>query len=179
MTKTGKKEKRRRTIHKTFRNILEHDVAKSAAALTYNLLFALFPLLIFISNLLGLLDLNVASITAALLPILPDDVVYLLESYLNHITDNSSELFRYLRYLGCGDRAAGLALSDFVCSDPWRGVQRGFILWHYGYKLSKISGTKDNRTGDRSFYNDLDCVMQAGYLYLCVTGFLFPVDGPA
>jgi len=92
MTKTGKKEKRRRTIHKTFRNILEHDVAKSAAALTYNLLFALFPLLIFISNLLGLLDLNVASITAALLPILPDDVVYLLESYLNHVTDNSSKV---------------------------------------------------------------------------------------
>ena len=41
---------------------------------------------------MGLLDLNVASITAALLPILPDDVVYLLESYLNHITDNSSKV---------------------------------------------------------------------------------------
>jgi len=84
--------KLKRTIRKTFTNVIEHDVPKSAAALTYYLLFALFPLLIFISNLLGLLDLNVASITAALLPIMPDDVVYLLESYLNHITDNSSKV---------------------------------------------------------------------------------------
>ena len=36
--------KLKRTIHKTFHNIMEHDVPKSAAALTYNLLFALFPL---------------------------------------------------------------------------------------------------------------------------------------
>ena len=84
--------KLKRTIRKTFTNVIEHDVPKSAAALTYNLLFALFPLLIFISNLLGLLDLNIASITEALLPIMPDDVVYLLESYLNHITDNSSKV---------------------------------------------------------------------------------------
>lgn len=271
--------KLKRTIRKTFTNVIEHDVPKSAAALTYNLLFALFPLLIFISNLLGLLDLNVASITEALLPIMPDDVVYLLESYLNHITNNSSKvlfwfslvftvwfpmravkglmddvrlayglgkpakpvfytirqllftivffgnyysavfagyfgktvcndgygmvgcqpdfadptdpiepmavsslctvsshyvcscrlavcsgtgqekpgqndstrcragdgglaygehwlfhicrkrcgLFRHLRYIGCGDRATGLALSDFFCSDPWGGVQCGII----------------------------------------------------
>ena len=65
-------------------------MAKSAAALTYHMLFAMFPLLIFISNLLGLLDLNVTSITNTLLPIMPDDVVYLLEAYLGHVTDNSS-----------------------------------------------------------------------------------------
>lgn len=93
MLQTGKPQKGRlqSTIRKTIRQIIAHDVSKSAAALTYNLLFALFPLLIFVSNLLGLMELNVASITAALLPILPDDVVYLLESYLNHVTHNSSE----------------------------------------------------------------------------------------
>jgi len=79
-------------VRRTFSNVAAHDVPKSAAALTYQLLFALFPLLIFVSNLLGLLDLNVESITKALLPILPDDVVYLLESYLNHVTDKSSPL---------------------------------------------------------------------------------------
>lgn len=79
-------------IRKTFTNVIEQDVPKSAAALIYNLLFALFLLLIFISNLLDLLDLNVISITAALLPIMPNDVIYLLESYLNHITDNSSRV---------------------------------------------------------------------------------------
>ena len=84
--------KKSSVIRLAIQNAITHDVGKSAAALTYYMLFALFPLLIFISNLVGLLDLNVASITAALLPIMPDDVVYLLESYLNHITDNSSEV---------------------------------------------------------------------------------------
>lgn len=79
-----------KAIRKTVFHVAEHDVGKSAAALTYHLLFAMFPLLIFASNLLGLLDLNVTSITAALLPVMPDDVVYLLEAYLNHVTDNSS-----------------------------------------------------------------------------------------
>lgn len=77
-------------VRKTVSSVAEHAVAKSAAALTYHMLFAMFPLLIFISNLLGLLDLNVTSITNTLLPIMPDDVVYLLEAYLNHVTDNSS-----------------------------------------------------------------------------------------
>lgn len=74
MTQTPKRQKGqlRSTIHKTCVSVIEHDVAKSAAALTYNLLFALSPLLIFISNLLGLLDLNVVSITEALLPIMPN-----------------------------------------------------------------------------------------------------------
>lgn len=81
-----------RSIHKTIRNISEHNVGKSAAALTYYLLFAMFPLLIFVSNLLGLLDLNVASITDTLLPIMPDDVVYLLEAYLYHVNDTSSQV---------------------------------------------------------------------------------------
>lgn len=88
--KVQKKDILRKTIRRTIYNTAEHAVGKSAAALTYYLLFAMFPLLIFISSLLGLLDLNVASITQALLPIMPDDVVYLLEAYLNHITDNSS-----------------------------------------------------------------------------------------
>lgn len=81
-----------KVLRKTLRNAAEHEVGKSAAALTYYLLFAVFPLLVFISSLLGLLNLNVSSITRTLLPIMPDDVVYLLESYLNHVSDNSSHV---------------------------------------------------------------------------------------
>lgn len=80
----------KRSIRKTALGAVEHSVGKSAAALTYYLLFAIFPLLIFVSNLLGMLELNVTSITSTLLPIMPDDVVYLLEAYLNYVTDNSS-----------------------------------------------------------------------------------------
>lgn len=45
-----------------------HDVARDSAALTYYLLFAIFPLLIFVSTLLGVLELDIASITAVLRP---------------------------------------------------------------------------------------------------------------
>lgn len=79
-------------IRNTVFNIAEHDVGKSAAALTYYLLFAMFPLLVFVSNLLGLLDLDVASISKALMPIMPDDVVNLLEAYLYYVTDSSSQV---------------------------------------------------------------------------------------
>ena len=78
------------TLCQLVTNFFEHNVGKSAAALTYHLLFAMFPLLIFISNLLGLLDLNVNAITKALQQILPNDVVGLVESYLDYVSHTSS-----------------------------------------------------------------------------------------
>lgn len=80
------------SVRRTVTNITKHEVSKSAAALTYYLLFAMFPLLIFVSNLLGLLDLNVESISNALAHIIPNDVVDLLEAYLYHVTENSSQV---------------------------------------------------------------------------------------
>ena len=80
------------SVRRTVTNITKHEVSKSAAALTYYLLFAMFPLLIFVSNLLGLLDLNVESISNALSHIIPNDVVDLLEAYLYHVTENSSQV---------------------------------------------------------------------------------------
>ena len=67
-----------------------HDVARESAALTYYLFFALFPLLIFISTLIGLSDLNITSITNALAPILPGSVVELIENYLVYVTENKN-----------------------------------------------------------------------------------------
>lgn len=78
------------TLRLLGKNILDHEVGKNAAALAYYLLFALFPLLIFISNVLGLLDLNVAAITQTLQRILPKDIVDLIEGYLDHVSHTSS-----------------------------------------------------------------------------------------
>jgi len=71
-------------------NFFEHDVGKNAAALAYYLLFALFPLLIFLSNVLGLLKLDITSIIQVLHRILPNDIVGLVESYLEHVSHTSS-----------------------------------------------------------------------------------------
>ena len=89
--------KRKRTImKKVFRRFGIHfftnHVGKNAAALAYYMLFALFPLLIFISNLLGLMDLNVAHIIEALQRLMPKDIVGLIEAYLDHVSQNSNHL---------------------------------------------------------------------------------------
>ena len=68
----------------------EHDVPRDSAALTYYLLFAVFPLLIFISVLLGALALDVESITNVLSRIAPPAVVGIVKSYLTYISENTS-----------------------------------------------------------------------------------------
>ncbi|MBQ7898128.1 MAG: YihY/virulence factor BrkB family protein [Clostridia bacterium] len=76
-------------------NYFDHSVAKNAAALAYYLLFALFPLMIFFSNLLGTLELNVFAITKALDRVLPDAVVDIAESYLEYVSLNSSRVLMW------------------------------------------------------------------------------------
>lgn len=78
------------TIRLMVSNFMEHEVDKNAATLAYYLLFALFPLLIFISNLLGLLDLDITAISQGVQQVLPKDIVEVLESYLNYVSNNSS-----------------------------------------------------------------------------------------
>lgn len=72
------------------KNYFIHNVGKNGAALAYYLLFAIFPLLIFISNLVGQLDLDVNSITQWMTGVLPQDIVDLFESYLEYVSLNSS-----------------------------------------------------------------------------------------
>ena len=71
-------------------NFYRHNLSKNAASLAYYLLFSLFPFLIFLSNLLGILDLNVYAITNFLGNFLPTDVVALVENYLDYVATNSS-----------------------------------------------------------------------------------------
>ena len=69
------------------RGYLEHDVGKSAAALTYYLLFSFFPLLIFLSTLLGFLDLGPMQLEPPLQNLIPAQVVELVNAYLLHVTE--------------------------------------------------------------------------------------------
>jgi len=78
------------TIRLVIKNYSKHEVGKNAAALSYYFLFMIFPLVIFISNLLGLVDVNVGVTKEQLDAFLPQDIVNLLEAYLEHISNNSS-----------------------------------------------------------------------------------------
>ena len=77
-------------LTKTIERYFLHGVAQEAAALAYYLLFMIFPLLIFLSSLLGLLELDISGITNSLDALLPSGVVDVVESYLNYVSQTSS-----------------------------------------------------------------------------------------
>lgn len=105
----------RQTMRLVIKNFFDHKVGKNAAALAYYLLFAIFPLLIFVSNLLGLLDLNVTSITRYLQAFLPRDVVQILGNYLDYVSQTSSSAllwFSLVFSIYFPMRAAGGLMDD-------------------------------------------------------------------
>ena len=72
------------------RRYLRHGVGAQAAALAFYLLFMIFPFLIFLSALLGLLQLDVAGILRALGEVMPREAVNLIGTYLSYVQENSS-----------------------------------------------------------------------------------------
>lgn len=67
-----------------------HNIGIQSAALAFYLLFTIFPFLIFISALLGLLHLNVAALLSPLQELLPGEVMELIEMYLIHVGQHPS-----------------------------------------------------------------------------------------
>ncbi len=74
-----------RAVYLLIRRYLRHNVGAQSAALAFYLLFMLFPFLIFISALLGMLHLDVAGILTAMSEFLPTEVVDFLELYLTYV----------------------------------------------------------------------------------------------
>lgn len=77
------------TVH-CVRRYFYHDVGRQSAALAYYLLFTLFPFLIFLSSLLGLLHLDVSEVLLALRPLLPEEVLDVAGAYLDYAARTSS-----------------------------------------------------------------------------------------
>ena len=79
-----------RGVYLLTRRHLRHNVGAQSAALAFYLLFMLFPFLIFLSALLGLLQLDVAGILRALGEFLPAQVVDVVEVYLTYVGSSPS-----------------------------------------------------------------------------------------
>ena len=79
-----------RGVYLLVRRYLRHNVGIQSAALAFYLLFMIFPFLIFISALLGLLELDVAAILQALAEILPKEIIEFIEMYLTYVSENPS-----------------------------------------------------------------------------------------
>lgn len=69
---------------------LRHRVGIQSAALAFHLLFMFFPLLIFISALLGSVHLNTTEVLRTLEEILPHEVLEVISLYLRHVGSVSS-----------------------------------------------------------------------------------------
>ncbi|MBQ2830176.1 MAG: YihY/virulence factor BrkB family protein [Oscillospiraceae bacterium] len=72
------------------RRYFVHDIGRDSAALTYYLIFALFPLLVFISSLFGFLDFDAQAVLDGLSRFMPQEVTELFARYLSHTAQMSS-----------------------------------------------------------------------------------------
>jgi len=73
-----------RLLHRYF----HHDVSRTSAALTYYLIFSIFPVAIFFSTLLGALELDAAAVADTAARFVPQEVVAFVESYINYVNQN-------------------------------------------------------------------------------------------
>lgn len=119
-----------RAVYLLARRFLRHNVGAQSAALAFYLLFMLFPFLIFISALLGMLHLDVAGILAALAEFLPTQVVDVVEVYLTYVGSSPSPqlmLFGLVFSIYFPMRATN-ALMRSVRTAYHLGPPRGVIL---------------------------------------------------
>jgi membrane protein len=72
------------------RRFLNHNVSIQSAALAFYLLFTIFPLLIFLNSLLGLLHLDILSILEGVFEFLPVSVVGFIRKYLSYVSRSPS-----------------------------------------------------------------------------------------
>lgn len=74
----------------TIQGYFDNKVGRNAAAMTYYLLFAMFPFFIFVTSLLGLLHLPTLALDGQITSFLPEDVVAFLNLAIEHITKSSN-----------------------------------------------------------------------------------------
>lgn len=74
----------------TIQGYFTNQIGRNAASMTYYLLFALFPFLVLVTAILGLLQLPMISLDGEIARFLPDDVVTLLNLAIAHVTQTSN-----------------------------------------------------------------------------------------
>ena len=85
-----KRKDGQKVILLTIQGYFDNKVGRNAAAMTYYLLFAMFPFFIFVTSLLGLLHLPTLTLDGQITRFLPEDVVAFLNLAIEHITKSSN-----------------------------------------------------------------------------------------
>ena len=90
MEKRGWKRGVLRGAYLMLRRYLSHGVSVQSAALAFYLLFTMFPLMVFLSSLLGLLHLEKTELLQGLTQFLPTEVLDFVMAYLDYAAARSS-----------------------------------------------------------------------------------------
>lgn len=128
------KNKVYRIVHTMTLRYFDHNVGNSAAALTYYMIFAFFPFLIFLSSLLGRVDIAAISV-GELSRFIPQDILELIGGFLTHVQATSSPqvmVFGLIFSLYFPIRAVS-SLMDFIerayeVEERRSLLHRGFII---------------------------------------------------
>ena len=76
--------------HALLRRYFRHGVGRTSAALTYYLVFAAFPFLVFLRSLMSVLGTEAENILHELAQFLPEDVQQIARSYLDYVSVSGS-----------------------------------------------------------------------------------------
>ena len=77
-------------VRTMIQHYFDYQVSRTAAQLAYSLLFMIFPLILFLNALLGVLNVNLDDIVRATAQVIPTEVASLIESYLAYLSGMST-----------------------------------------------------------------------------------------
>lgn len=117
-----------RFLHSLVREIMKDDLMSLANALTYNLLLALFPFLIFLMAVLGFLNIDGTGIVAEFSESFPPQVTNIINVFVTEVLESRS-----LSLL-----SASLLITVYSASSGFRAVIKG-INKSYGSKETRSS----------------------------------------
>ncbi len=84
-----------RVAHEMVRRFFDDGVSQSAAELAYYLLFSLFPLLIFLNSLIGMLQIDVHELMRDLGVILPQQILAIITDYVEYVSSLQAQTLAY------------------------------------------------------------------------------------
>lgn len=81
-------EKQSSVAVELLKRYMRDDIGMKAAALSYYLIFSIFPMLILLSMIVGMMHLNASSLDGLLDSLLPKDMIEVLKNYIVYVNDS-------------------------------------------------------------------------------------------
>lgn len=112
--------------------IYEHNISQAGGQLAFFLMLSTFPFLIFLNTLIASFNISTKMIESFLMPIFPSEIVSLISTYVEYISNNRS----------VGLLSIGIVATVFSASKAVRALSRALNFAH---------GAKDKR----SFFGEI------------------------